>query len=188
MAVALVMDFPGGTKDNYDNVIARMELGGQMAPGGLFHAAGPTADGWRVVDVWESIEDFQRFAEERIMPLTAAEGMAPPNVRHVEVHNTMEGDRGADVAFVQVVQVDGADAGVYDAVNAKVAPGNTAPDGCVYHVAGPVDGGWCVIDGWTSREPRDRLMDTVGPALADAGFEAPPQIEELDVEGTLTTA
>src|SRR3954467_3896640 len=185
MAVALVMDFPGGTRDNYDNVIARMELAGQLPAGGLFHAAGPTADGWRVVDVWEAIEQFQRFAEERIMPLTAAEGMAPPNVRPVEVHNTMEGDRGADVSFVQGVQVDGADQGVYATANGKVAPGNSAPDGCAYHVAGPVDGGWCVIDGWSSREPRDRLMSTVGPALAEGGFEAPPHIEELDVVRTL---
>jgi hypothetical protein len=185
MPVALVMDFPGGTKDNYDNVIARMELGGQMPAGGLFHAAGPTADGWRVVDVWESMEQFQRFAEERIMPLTAAEGMAPPNVRHVDVHNVMEGDRSADVVFAQVVRVDGADEATYDAVNARVSPGNKAPDGCVYHIGGPVEGGWCVIDGWTANEARDRVLDTVGPALRDAGFDAPPQIEELDVERTL---
>ena len=185
MAVALVMDFPGGTRDDYESVIAKMELGGRMAPGGLFHAAGPTDDGWRVVDVWESMEQFQRFAEQRIMPLTAAQGMAPPNVRHVEVRNTMEGDRGADVTFVQVVQVDGADESVYDTVNAKVAPGNAAPDGCVYHVAGPIDGGWCVIDGWSAREARDRLMDTVSPALAEAGFDEPPRVEELDVQATL---
>ena len=27
------------------------------------HCAGPTDDGWRVIDVWESEEAFQRFGE-----------------------------------------------------------------------------------------------------------------------------
>src|SRR4051812_34323407 len=185
MAVALVMDFPGGTKDDYDTVVAKMELGGRVPSRGLFPAGGPTGDGWRVIDVWESMDVFQRFAEQRIMPLTAAQGMAPPNVGHVDVHTLWRSDQSGSPALVQVVRVDGADASVYESVNARVLPApGQLPEGCLFHVAGPVDGGWCIIDAWTSREARDRLIDQVGPALAEAGF-GPPQIEDLDVHATL---
>jgi quinol monooxygenase YgiN len=32
----------------------------------LSHVAGPTADGWRVVEVWESQEALDRFFQEKL--------------------------------------------------------------------------------------------------------------------------
>lgn len=32
MAVALVLDLPGASREKYDEVVERMRLGGQMAP------------------------------------------------------------------------------------------------------------------------------------------------------------
>ena len=59
-----------GTKEQYEEVGARLTDGGSLnsltdwSTGGvLSHAAGLTDDGWRVVDVWESEEAFQRFGE-----------------------------------------------------------------------------------------------------------------------------
>ena len=43
-----------------------LENGGQAPPGALFHWAAETDSGLRVVDVWESREAFDRFAEEQI--------------------------------------------------------------------------------------------------------------------------
>ena len=40
MAVARVLDFPGGTQEQYEEVVERMQLGGRMAPGGKIHVAG----------------------------------------------------------------------------------------------------------------------------------------------------
>ena len=34
----------------------------------LAHVAGPVTDGWRIVDVWESEEKYQRFAAEVLAP------------------------------------------------------------------------------------------------------------------------
>lgn len=69
VAVLMVHDSPGGTQEQYDQVGARLAKSGgfnslnDWPEGILSHAAGPTDDGWRVVDVWESEEAFQRFGE-----------------------------------------------------------------------------------------------------------------------------
>ncbi len=91
MAIAFLLEFVGVTSDQYDRVIERLELGGKMAAGGRFHIAGPTDDGWRVVDVWESQEDFDRFSGEKLTAALEAEGMSAPNVSTWPVHNTMIG-------------------------------------------------------------------------------------------------
>ena len=65
MAVLMVHDSPGGTKEQYEEVGARLtdgrglnSLSDWSVDGILAHAAGPTDNGWRVVDVWESEEAF----------------------------------------------------------------------------------------------------------------------------------
>jgi hypothetical protein len=68
--ILMVHDSPGGTQEQYEQAAARLSDGrGLSSPGDwpvdgiLSHAAGPTDTGWRVVDVWESAEAFQRFGE-----------------------------------------------------------------------------------------------------------------------------
>lgn len=90
MPRAYVMDFSGGTLDQYDQVVNKMELGGKTAPGGISHWVAKTDDGFRVVDVWETPEAYERFAQEKIGPLTAEAGLTPPTVQEYEVHNTLE--------------------------------------------------------------------------------------------------
>ncbi len=90
MAVAAVLDFEGATLDQYDQVIDKMGFtpGGKGAPGGLFHWVAATDDGIRVVDVWETREQFEQFADEQIGPYTQEVGFAgPPKVTLYEVHN-----------------------------------------------------------------------------------------------------
>lgn len=59
MAIAVVMDWTGVTSEQYDR--ARGILGTAPQPGNLVHLAGPTEDGWRVIEVWESPEAMQTF-------------------------------------------------------------------------------------------------------------------------------
>jgi hypothetical protein len=90
MAIAVTMDFDGGTVEQYDEVIRRMGFtrGGPGAPGGLFHWIAKTDDGIRVTDVWETREQFDRFAQEQIGPLTQEAGIqGPPSMTFYEVHN-----------------------------------------------------------------------------------------------------
>ena len=90
MAVAIVLDFKDATLDQYDQVIEKMGLtpGGSGPQGALFHWVTKTDDGFRVVDVWESREQFDKFAEEQIGPNTQAVGMnTPPDVHYHDVYN-----------------------------------------------------------------------------------------------------
>jgi hypothetical protein len=89
MAVAVQMDFAGGTLAQYDEVIEKMGFtpGGPGAPGGLFHWVAKTEDGLRVVDVWETKEQFERFGEEQIGPITAEVGINPGTFTVYEVHS-----------------------------------------------------------------------------------------------------
>lgn len=90
MAVAVQMDFVGATLEQYDEVIAKMGLTpkGPGAPGGISHFVTKTDDGIRVVDVWETKEQFERFAEEQIGPSAAQAGFPkPPAMQFYEVHN-----------------------------------------------------------------------------------------------------
>ncbi|MDQ1630016.1 MAG: hypothetical protein QOI54_3760 [Actinomycetota bacterium] len=93
MAVAFELRFPGGTTDQYDQVIEKMGFtkGGTGAPGGLFHWVTATDDGLLVVDVWETQEDFDRFAQEKIGPITQEVGLPEPEVRPYQVHNYLSG-------------------------------------------------------------------------------------------------
>ena len=90
MAVAVVLEFEGGTLDQYDQVVQKMGLspGGAGPPGALFHWATATDSGIRVTDVWESQEQFDRFAEEQIGPISAEVGLpGPPSVTSHDVHS-----------------------------------------------------------------------------------------------------
>lgn len=91
MAIGVVLDFPGGTLEQYDEVIKRMGFhpGGTGAPGCLFHWVTKTGNGIRVTDVWESREKFEQFSAEKIRPISAQVGTPAPEIAFLEVHNYM---------------------------------------------------------------------------------------------------
>lgn len=71
MAYAFVQDI-ASTWEQYKRVRASLV---EPAPVGLMlHVAGPTEEGFRVIDVWESEEAWQRFLTERLDPAIAALG------------------------------------------------------------------------------------------------------------------
>ena len=90
MAVAVQLDFKGATLNQYDQVIEKMGFrpGGAGVPSGMFHWVTKTDDGIRVVDVWETKEAFEKFAQDEIGPLTQDVGLpSPPEVQFFDVHN-----------------------------------------------------------------------------------------------------
>src|SRR5688500_9224439 len=66
MAVAFVFNGVGVTQAQYEQVRNEVSPGGGHAPGVLAHVAGPTSDGWRVVEVWESQEAMERFFQDKL--------------------------------------------------------------------------------------------------------------------------
>ena len=101
MPDAVMIDFrgPGMDEGLYDQVNQRVNPPDNPPEGLIFHSAGPLpGGGWRIVDVWESRDVFDRFFGERVQPtvveLVGQEAMAqgqPPEVTSWPVHNHNSG-------------------------------------------------------------------------------------------------
>ncbi len=92
MPYGVVHHFAGGTKEQYDASIAAVHpSGGGLPEGQLFHAAGPSADGWTIVAIHDSQEGWEKFRDETLMPRMAAgiEGgfTVPPTETGFPVYN-----------------------------------------------------------------------------------------------------
>ena len=90
MAVAMLVDNPRGSQEAYDRM--RAHLGLDKPAGGIFHVAGPSPNGgWRVIEIWESREEADRFFQERFVPAMKAAGLQgpPPEREFWPVHNAM---------------------------------------------------------------------------------------------------
>lgn len=81
MAIGFLLDNPGGTQADYEEMSRKM-FGGELMPsepiqGLIVHTAGPTPTGWRLFDVWESREDLDRFMKEYVEPAMGDLSQAP---------------------------------------------------------------------------------------------------------------
>lgn len=86
MAIARVFEGRGWTADQYDQLMAKMNLGGHSAPGVLFHWAAVTSNGMQAIDVYESREAADRLVQEKVGPAAAALGLPAPEISEMEVH------------------------------------------------------------------------------------------------------
>jgi hypothetical protein len=68
MAVVAVAVLAGGNQETYENISARVLSGGQLPDGCQLHVAGPVDEGWRIITVWDSPEDLERFRNEKLLP------------------------------------------------------------------------------------------------------------------------
>jgi hypothetical protein len=76
MTVAMILDLPGVTDTQY--ATARGMLGAALQPGNLIHVAGPTGDGWRIMEVWESPEAMGAFFQSSIAQTAFQAAGIPP--------------------------------------------------------------------------------------------------------------
>ena len=73
------------------------------------------------------------------------------------------------MAIVAEFNIPGMTADQYDRVVQELeAKGAGAPKGRTFHVAGPTDTGWRVVDVWESEEHLDRFGETLIPVLVAA--------------------
>jgi hypothetical protein len=91
MAIALALEFAGGTQEQYDRVMDKLGMKGteNWPQGIILHLAGPTEKGWEVVDVWESRQDFDRFLAERLGRAVLEAGLPAPTPKEFTVYNSM---------------------------------------------------------------------------------------------------
>jgi hypothetical protein len=94
MAHGVVHQFAGGTEEQYRASIAAVHPSdGSLPEGQVFHAAGPSADGWTIVAIHDSKESWERFRDGTLMPRMQAgiEGgfAAPPDEKTFEVKSQL---------------------------------------------------------------------------------------------------
>jgi hypothetical protein len=68
MAVVVVNEMQGGEQSFYEQVTSRVMPNNQLPDGCRDHIAGPMDGGWRVITVWDSDEQFERFRTETLIP------------------------------------------------------------------------------------------------------------------------
>jgi hypothetical protein len=89
MAVVVVEEVPGGNQSIYEGVGARVMPDGRLPEGCAVHIAGPTDGGWRVISVWDTEEQYQQFANEKLIPAfqeVAGEEGPTPRIEAHPVH------------------------------------------------------------------------------------------------------
>jgi len=87
MAVRIQIDLPGVRVEEFDRVDALIDARGNHPEGLIVSGSGPTEDGWRVIDFWESRAHFDAFAAERIGAAVAEVGVSvQPEIEEFPVH------------------------------------------------------------------------------------------------------
>ena len=77
MSILVIAVNPTGTAEAQQKIAGRLRAG-QTPPAGLiFQVASPADPGYQVISVWDSLESFTRFRDERLNPALEAEGVSP---------------------------------------------------------------------------------------------------------------
>jgi len=92
MAYGVVHHFADGSKEQYQASLAAVHPSdGGLPDGQIFHAAGPSADGWTIIAVHDSQESWEQFRDDVLMP-KMTEGIeggftSPPEETTFAVYN-----------------------------------------------------------------------------------------------------
>ncbi len=86
MAIAIIAEVPGRDAKFDDEMVQRLNLSADPAPGALVRLAGPVEGGWRVVSIWESEDAWNKFRSERLEPALRAAGQEPPKIEIWPLH------------------------------------------------------------------------------------------------------
>ena len=88
MATVMLMEWQGVEPRQYDDVMRNLRLDDEPPANAYFHVCGFDNGTLRVLDIWETQGDFERFQESRLMSAIQQAGLeGQPNVRYYDVHN-----------------------------------------------------------------------------------------------------
>jgi hypothetical protein len=95
MAVGTITRFSEGLgAEQYDAVTAELGLASEPPEGLIFHSAGELDGRFQVFNIWETIENFERFTADRLRPAQVAvmgeervAALPDADVVQAEIHN-----------------------------------------------------------------------------------------------------
>lgn len=79
MAIAMLAEIPGLTREQYEGVVKKVNESGSP-DGALFHAGGPIEGGYRIVEVWESREAADAFYGSQLYRSATADIETHPQI------------------------------------------------------------------------------------------------------------
>jgi hypothetical protein len=83
MAVVVIQEFEA-TRDDYEQVDAK--IGDMPLEGLIVHAVSDLGgDKWKVVDIWESAENYQSFVQNQLIPAIAEVNPNAPQAQEPEI-------------------------------------------------------------------------------------------------------
>jgi hypothetical protein len=68
MSYVIVNDFESGTRAQYDATVEVVHPPDGLPDGQTNHYAGPSTSGWVVVAVWDSMDVWEKFRDETLLP------------------------------------------------------------------------------------------------------------------------
>lgn len=87
MAICRIIE-SGITPEQYDQMRSRLGVGDSPPPGASLHLAANGEDGKiRIVEVWDSREEAERWAEKVSAARQEAGVGAPPSITYFDVYN-----------------------------------------------------------------------------------------------------
>lgn len=96
MAVAMRLSWAGITPEQYEEARERVGWERDVPEGAVFHGVLFDDEGAQVGDVWESEEHFQKFAEQRLMPVIKEMGIeTEPQIRIQQLYTTFNAELAA---------------------------------------------------------------------------------------------
>jgi heme-degrading monooxygenase HmoA len=87
MSIIMLMHWPEVSKAQYEQARKEINWEGDTPQGAKFHVAWFGEDGFHVLDLWESREDFERFLKQRLTPAVQKIGIqGQPKVQYANAH------------------------------------------------------------------------------------------------------
>jgi hypothetical protein len=88
MAVLMIADVPGQTREGYDGLLAQLGPRLRQAKGFIAHYSCDADGGWRCMELWETQEDATRFFATEVHPYLPA-GVSPKR-KLIELHSLVQ--------------------------------------------------------------------------------------------------
>jgi hypothetical protein len=84
--VLVVIEIPGGSSELDHAITETWNVTSNPPPGNILRLAGPMDNGWRVVSLWDSVEQFRHFLEDQLhLALDDDDAAEQPKVTYWEV-------------------------------------------------------------------------------------------------------
>ncbi|MDQ4146336.1 MAG: hypothetical protein M3120_01335 [Pseudomonadota bacterium] len=87
MSTIMLMHWPELSKEQYEQARKEVNWERDAPQGAKFHVAWFDKDGFHVLDLWESRQDFERFMDQRVRPVLQKIGVqGQSKVQYAKAH------------------------------------------------------------------------------------------------------